>query len=76
MILPKYVSIVSKGNDRKNCLRLDGDEYYRDAGAWGVRFKVSDNKIHINAPEHKNLNGLELIECTEEEWKKCNEGYV
>lgn len=71
--LPMYVKLgdVEMRYDDRN------DEYFRDAGVWGVGYKRTDDGKLItnnNAPPH--LRNKELIEITYEEWKRGNEGYV
>ncbi len=68
--LPKYVKL------RHSALRLKDDKYYRDAGSWSVSYKVVDNKLFSVHKYDNDVNNVELIECTKEEWKKDNWGYI
>jgi hypothetical protein len=70
--VPKYVSL--NGVE----MRLKGKEYWRDAGLWGVKYKIKNGKIFSS---HRNqeqdwLDDIELIPITEDEWRKANKGYV
>lgn len=69
---PKYAKIGSF-----NCLRLTPDKksYYRDAGQYHVFFEQKDGKLFI-VRTSSNLDGKELIECTEQEWRDSNRGYL
>ena len=71
MELPKYVKI-----DR-TALRLKGDKYYRDAGQWSVGYKIIDGKLLSWHWRHGHpwLHRVELVECTEQEWRENNGGY-
>lgn len=69
---PKYVKMGH------TALRLNGSSYFRDAGHWAVEFEEKDGKL-VAKTDHPYLghaNGVELIECTEEEWRNDNRGYV
>lgn len=67
--LPEYVWL------HNSALKKKGREYYRMAGAWGVKFKIVVDKLYsISDMEH--LNNKELIPCTKEEYEKDNKGYV
>jgi len=72
MELPKYVSL--NGVE----MRLRGKEYWRDAGLWGVKYKIKDGKLLSShwRQGHDWLHGVELIPITEEEWRNGNAGYV
>ena len=52
--------------------------YFRVAGRWSIDAKYIKGKLYTcNAPKDVHwLNGKLMVECTEEEWKKDNEGYV
>ena len=63
--LPKYVSI--KGS----AMRLKGNEYWKDGGLWGVHYYWDRDKL-LSIHPHEHLNKIELIEITEEEWRKGN----
>lgn len=68
--LPKYVSLNG------TAMRLKGKEYWRDAGLWGVTYKVKDSKVYSTCKHTKWLNNVELTEITEEEWRKQNYDYI
>jgi hypothetical protein len=72
MELPKFVSL-------DGCeMRLKDSQYWRDAGNWGVDYKIIDGKLlswHWRLG-HDWLHRVELIPITEEEWRKGNKGYV
>lgn len=70
--LPKFVMLGSSE------LRLKGNEYYRDAGMWGVGFRIKGGKLLSShwRQGHDWLHNVELIPITEEQWKKGNEGYL
>jgi hypothetical protein len=44
-------------------------EYWRDAGAWGIKFYFQDGKFYAE-------DGTELIEITREQWAESNRGYI
>jgi len=55
--------------------RGDRPYYWKDYGSWGVRFKVEKGKIIIDEPKGSmadHLHGMELVKCTEKEWKDQN----
>ena len=78
MIFPKYVSIGGKC-----CCKLvhapknKPAQYYRDAGCWDMNVRWKDGKL-----QYKILGGgqtryeFEVEECTVEEWKESNRGYI
>ncbi len=83
--LPKYIMMMQGG--KKGCaMRLqktndEGNwEYWRDAGLWGIAFRMENGKLVSDAkhygPELQYLDGQELVPITETEWRKDNEGYV
>jgi len=67
--LPKYVKING------TALRLINDEYYRDGGAWSVGYKFFKGKLYSDS-NVASVNDKELIECSEEEWRKSNGEYA
>lgn len=72
MELPNYVKL-------NECeLRLRGNEYWRDAGCWGVGFKIKNGKLLSSywRKGHDKLHGIELIPISEEEWRNGNKGYI
>jgi hypothetical protein len=88
---PNYVRIILKDGYESSCLRLVENDnefhgypdkyYYRDAGDWGVGFKIVDNKLISDSKilygnQHLQLHNKDLIPVTKKEWKKCNKGYV
>jgi len=55
--------------------------YYRDAGAWEIRFSREYDKVRAIVPKyfHPNLqriNGKVLIPCTRKQWEDSNVGYT
>jgi hypothetical protein len=73
LTLPKYVRF---GTITAMRLRGDTNEYWSDAGQWGVGHRYVDGKLLSWAPGDKDLHRIELVEITEGEWRKSNEGYV
>ena len=73
--VPEYVRI---GGLNGVCLRKEGNSYYRDAGAWNVRYILKGDKIFVNEPTGpaNHLHNMELSECSEEEWRLDNQGYI
>ena len=60
-------------------MRWRGKEYYRDAGCWGVEYKVKDGQLVVDEPYEgptHNFNEQKIIEITYEEWKESNKGYI
>ena len=61
-------------------MRLVDDEndyrngYWRDAGLWGVGYKIKGDKLYSIIEGHPRLHNQELIPITEEEWRKVNHG--
>lgn len=72
MKAPKFV----KFKDGGSACRLIGSQYYRDGGNWSMDFRIEDNRIFAVLKMVESIHGRELVECTEEEWKKCNGQYV
>ena len=72
---PKYVAL---NNDLTCCLILDIDEnsYYRHGGHWSIKFKWENGILKSYDDLFKESDGIPLVECTEEEWKKSNKGYI
>ncbi len=64
---PKFVRIGSG-----SAFRWTGKEYWVDAGAWGMPAKYDENGVLRMVSHMKNLDGLELVPCTEAEWRKAN----
>jgi len=72
MRLSKYVKLLETE------MKLDGDEYYRNAGNWSVKYKIIDGKLlswHWNQG-HNWLHRIELIPITKKEWEKGNRRYI
>lgn len=65
----RYVALGS------SALRLADDEYYRDAGAWSVKYIERDGKL-LSVSDKPWLHNIELIPITEKEWRLSNRGYV
>lgn len=72
---PAYAEI-RKGDGYKCELQLRGDEYYRAAGGWGVRYRQRGEKFFTVSQSHPQLNGLELHPITEAAWREGNRGHV
>jgi hypothetical protein len=70
--LPKYVSLHGA------CLVLENKKYFRDAGAWEVNFIIKKDRVFVNEPTGvmNHCHNVELVPCTEQEWKESNKGYV
>lgn len=70
--LPKYVRMGH------TAMRLSGDRYYRDAGDWGVGFRVVGGVLvsWVNGSTDGGIHNNPLIEITEEEWREDNQGYI
>ncbi len=70
---PTYVKI------HETALHHSGNGiYYRDAGRWSVKTHFENEKLIVKDDNSKvdHLNGVEVIECTCEEWQEDNLGYV
>ena len=68
--LPRFVMMAD------TALRLKGKKgYYRDGGNWGVNSKIKDKKL-ISVSNIKHAQGIELVPCSYEEWKKDNGQYA
>lgn len=83
--IPDYVSLDGTSmrlRHHKPVGAFDNDkeysEYWRDAGEWGVGFKIKDGKLVsvFPAKDMKYLHEKELIEITKEQYEKDNEGYL
>jgi hypothetical protein len=70
--LPEYVTV---GGVDGCCLALKGRSYYRHGGAWGVEYELKNGVIYVIS-EHSHLNGLVLIETTEDKWRVDNGKYA
>ena len=75
-IFPQYV-FMEEGENSRAALRKDGtNTYYRDAGAWDVVVKrQKDGSLRTTENYHEGLSNKEVVECTEEEWRKDNGKY-
>lgn len=77
MKTPKYVMFKSSNGSLYSAMDLRGNKYHRAAGAWGCGFKrTDDGRILAQIPSVPHIDGVELVEITEAEWQKDNEGYV
>jgi hypothetical protein len=80
--LPKYAWIGEKGKCAMRLIeRSDSyfhNDYWRDAGAWGVQAKEKDGKLITcgHTGDLKYLNGKDIIPCTRAAWKESNGEYV
>jgi len=76
--LPKFARLRVKPTDLGTCLRLKGNRYYRDGGAWEIGFQWVGGmlKAHSDAWVSEHLDGADLIEVTEAEWRECNGRYA
>lgn len=69
--LPMYVSLDG------TALRKDGYSYYRDAGNWWVKYVLKNDKLYsTDNGLHEQLNNIELILISEEEWFKQNKDHL
>lgn len=72
---PKYVKVNGIALARSG--RRD---YWRAAGAWGITAVMNEQGSPVVGPKQdrrlKHMVGLPLIECTEDEWREDNRGYV
>ena len=69
MKCPKYVKM------NEVTLRWDRNSYWRDAGKWGVGAVEREGKFY-SVSDMKNLNDVELIEISLEEYSKDNGHYA
>jgi len=58
-----------------------GWEYWRAAGLWGIDYRWEGDKLVSDSTKRYledmlYLDGKELKEITEDEWRKNNKGYV
>ncbi len=76
--LPKYVIMGTKNKGVEMKLDFDNEEYWRDAGMWGVKFKFVKGKLISWMPKSSMpwLHKVPLIKITENEWMEGNKGYV
>jgi len=86
--LPKYVMMMQDGRqgcamrlqEKNEGVRRSELEYWRDAGLWGIAFRMENGKLVSDAkhygPELQYLDGQELVPITETEWRKDNAGYI
>jgi len=73
---PRFVSLI-RGQARCS-MRLDGDRYWRDAGAWGCAVREQDGRLVVQGEPRENtshLDGLELVAIDEKEWSEGNASY-
>ena len=85
---PRYVFMLYGQN--KIAMRLTREDsadyktgkrhqvYYRDAGHWEMRFKMSKGEITAieTCSQSTHLIGCKFVKCTKAQWKKDNAGYV
>jgi len=78
---PKFAKI-SVSESFNICFRLitmcgNPHSYYRDGGRWHLYFAIKEGKI-MSSMYHqaRQIHGKEIVECTEEEWRKCNGVYA
>ena len=72
-ILAKYPIYVSLGG---SALKLNGDRYYRVAGAWETDYKVVNGFLLSEIPAHKHIHNVELVAISKEQWEEGNRGYI
>lgn len=63
---PKYVRINA------TTMRRVDSGYWRDNGAWGCDAEWVDGKLVATSNSIKDINGIELIPITREEWAREN----
>lgn len=68
---PMYVMLNDTALRLQKNQQTHIDEYVRDAGMWEVRFRKDHGKL-VSVSTHKDLNGVELKECSYEKWKEDN----
>jgi hypothetical protein len=70
--LPKFVSLNG------TALRLQYNQYYRDAGEWGIGYRIIEGVLLSWCWGSKMpwLHKQPLIEITEEEWRIDNGHYA
>lgn len=87
-LLPKYVRLNFKSGP---CLRLHNPEYnafpgwrnnlveyYRDAGAWSMNFRLDEKTkmVYSVFPEDHHLHDIHLVPVTKAEWRKDNRPHL
>lgn len=74
--LPKYIIMGSP--ESGTCMRLNGSEYWRDGGQWGVNYRFIGNQLVSYNPGKwmPHLHRVPLTEVTEEQWRKDNGQYA
>ncbi len=80
-VLPKYVKLVSKTNNKNFTeLRLEKDEkqYWRDAGHWGVDYRIIKGKLYswCKIKGFEYLHKCRLVQITKKQYNLANEGYL
>ena len=77
---PKYVMIKNTSGKLGSAMRFDSGKQicYRNAGCWSLGFVYKNGKWLGKSVqrETKHLNGLELVEVTEAEWRNDNRGHI
>jgi hypothetical protein len=72
-LYPDYAFLGKEGDVAIR--KIGGGCYYRDAGDWMVRTHIVDGKLLVNMPPESDMarfNGLEIVGCSELEWKASN----
>lgn len=73
--LPQYAML--KGTEMRLTDKHGEKQYWRDAGLWGVKFRIKGDKVFAWCKSiAPHLHNVELIPITEEEWRNGNEGYI
>lgn len=67
-----------RNGDLSCALRLTSkNEYYRDAGHWGIQAHYVDGVLVFKGSGYtSHMKGYEAVEVTEEQWREDNKGYV
>ena len=71
MKTPQYVKTESG-----LALRKVKETYYNDAGSWAVGYRWTDGKLLVKCDWDNDFHNTELVECTEDFWRKTNIGYI
>jgi hypothetical protein len=72
---PRYVRLGKNGP----ALKGGRSSYYRDAGEWSITPTFKNGRLEVGEKQISEMAhaiGMELIPCSEEEWKESNLGYV
>lgn len=68
--LPLY---VMAGHTAMRFITED-NQYYRDSGDWSIDYDLIDEKVYAKTDEIPELNGIELVEISFDEYYKDNYG--